>query len=147
MEKTLLLEKTNRQVWIAMAGIFTLNGIILMFGEDLVIIRFMTGAVMIILSVLYLVYSFIGYSVKSKYATKIRVTDDLIELKTSFWKPSFILRWSDIKHIQFDSYRIDFELPDGIKSISYETSAEQSIQMKQLLRASAKGHNIPVTGG
>ncbi len=147
MEKSLLLEKKNPKQWIAMAGIFTVNGIILMLGEDLVKLRYITGAAMIILSILYLVYAFAGNSVKSKYAAKIRITDDLIELKTSFWKPLVTLNWADIRHIQFSSYRVEFELPDGLKTVNYETSAEQSIQLKQMLRASAEQHNIEVTGG
>jgi hypothetical protein len=147
MEQTLLLKKNNRKQWIAMAGLFTFNGIVLMFGKDLVVVRFITGGAMIIMSISYLIYSFIGYSVKSKYAAKVRITDHLIELKTSFWKPLLTLRWADIQHIQFASYRVEFELRDGIKSIHYETSAEKSIELKQLLSASAAQHNIQVSGG
>lgn len=118
-----------------------------MFGEALVVVRFIIGGAMIAFSIFYVLYAYTGNSVKSKYAAKIRITDELIELKTSFRKPAITLSWTDITHIQFGSYRVSFQLPEGIKTIHYETSAEQSIQLKQLLRASAGKHRIQVADG
>jgi len=147
MEKTLLLEKQKRWQWIAMAALFTINGIILMLGDDLVNVRWAIGLAMIFLSLLYIIYFFLGYSVKSQYAAKLRITDQLIEIKASFWKPIITLRWSDIKKVHFGHFQVDFELSDSIKTVSYDTNTEKSIELKKLLRESAEKNNIIVSGG
>jgi len=147
MERSLLLEKQNRKQWMALAIIFTINGIILMFGEDLVTVRIIVGGAMIILSIFYLIYSFVGYSLKSKYAAKIRTTYSHIEIKPDFWKPTIKLNWNDIKRISFGNYKVEFSLPNETKTVNYDTTAELSIQLKQLIRESAEQQKIEVIGG
>lgn len=147
MEKSLILEKHNRQRLFAMSMIFIINAVILMSGNDLGPIRLIVGVVMIIISFCYLTFSFIGYSAKSKFAAKILINDQSIELKPSFWKSSLKLNWKDIRNIQLANYSVEFELLDGVRAVDYDTSAEKSIQLKQLLRESAEQHNIQVVGG
>lgn len=130
-----------------MAIVFCTNGILLMLGKDLVNLRTIVGSAMIILSIAYLIYSFMGYSLKSKYAAKIKVTDESIELKSSFWKPLIAINWKDIRHIEFGNFSIAFELANETKLVTYNTSAEQSIQVKQLLRDTAGQRNVQVIGG
>jgi len=147
MEKSILLEQRNKTLWILLAVLFCVNGVMHLINEQLPLYRMILGILMILLSIIYATYSFLGFSVNSKYAAKLRITDQLIELKSSFWKPLVKLNWDDVKNIQLDNFKVIFELTSGTKSISYNTSAERSRQLKQLLKETAEQRNIQVIGG
>lgn len=147
MERSVLVEKQNHALGIFMAFIFFLNGTLHLLDDRISPFRTILGIVMIILGTYYSIHSILGFSANSKYSAKIKVTDKLIELRAKFWGSVITLNWQEVKNIRFSNYRVDFELHDESKSIHYSTTAKRSIQLKQLLRETAKQHSIEVSGG
>lgn len=144
MEKSILLEQQNRTLYILLTVIFFINGVMLLIREPLPPYQMVLGILVILLSIIIGIYSFLGFSVNSTYAAKIRITDQLIELRPGFLKPLIQLNWQDVKNIKLGNFNIEFELTNGTKTISYSTSAERSRQVQQLLREIAEQRNIQV---
>lgn len=149
MDKSILLEQRNQIFSILMTIVCGINGVMILIDDRISLFRDALGVSMLLLCLFYGFHSVLGYSVTSKYAAKIRVTDNLIELRTKFGLVGTTLKlnWQDIKEIQFDSYSIHFKLSDGTKSVRYQTSSERSRQLKQLLRETAEQRNIQISGG
>ncbi len=144
MEKSILLERRSRILWILIAVIFSSNGVIYLTSKELQIHQMILGVLMLLVGVFYAVYSFLGFSVNSKYAAKAKISDQFIELKTSFWKSLIKLNWQDVNSILLGNYKVEFKLANGTKSITYNTSAKRSKLLKQLLRESAEQRKIQV---
>lgn len=144
MERTVLLESGNRAVWLVLAVVFFINGIIQLVEEHTEGYRIFLGITNILLSVFYSFYFVFAFSEQSKYAAKARVTDEFIELKSSFWKRTFTMKWSDIKQIHFESYKVEFELSNGTKAFPYNTKTKESKEFNKVLRQFSESRNIAV---
>ncbi|MEM6736225.1 MAG: hypothetical protein AAF620_09170 [Bacteroidota bacterium] len=147
LERTLLLEPGNKTLHIFIAFIFFINGIIYVIGEQSEGYRLLLGIAMIIFSICSAFYAVLAFSEDSKYSPKMRVNDKLIELKSSFWKRTDFVNWSDVKLIHFASYKVEFELYHGTKAFPYNTKGLKSKRLKRLLREFAEPRNIQIIGG
>ncbi|MEQ8554448.1 MAG: hypothetical protein RIC06_12035 [Cyclobacteriaceae bacterium] len=147
MSKTILLEEKNKFVLIATGMIFCISGPLHIINNSIEYVSIPLGILMSITGVAYLGYSFVGFSKESKYAAKVRLTKNLIELKSSFWKPSVFIKWSDVKLIHFASYKVEFELTEGSTAFPYNTDSQRSRELKSTLREFAEPQNIQVIGG
>ncbi len=147
MNETILLEGENKKLLILPGLLFFSNGLFQIFNNTQKPIGLILGILLIIASAFYLFLFFIGFSPKSKYAPKVRVTDELIELKPGIMKSPEFLSWSDIREIHFSSFKILFKLNKDDKAFSYDTSSAQSIQIKRIIREVAESKNIEVIGG
>ena len=147
MERTILLEPGNRTLWVFMSVIFFISGLTHLIDEQTAWYRLILGIAMIVFSIFYGFYAALAFSEQSKYSPKVRVTDKLIELKSSFWKRTFTINWPDIKLIHFASYKVEFELSNGTKAFPYNTNSQKSRQLKSILREYAGHQNIQVIGG
>jgi hypothetical protein len=146
-ERTILLEPRNKLLWRFMSFLFILNGIFHVLSKSAEWYRLFLGIAMIIGGVFYGFYSVVGFLEDSKYAPKLRVNTQLIELKSSIWKKTHLIKWADVKLIHFASYKVEFELTNGAKAFAYNTKYEKSKQLKQIIREFAEPQNIQVIGG
>ncbi len=98
-------------------------------------------------SVLSIIYSITGFSSDSKYAPKIKIDDDHIELKRNIFKPATILNWPDIKRIEFGQYEVNFHLLESEVQFMYKSNRHVSLDIKQAIREAAELKNVEITGG
>lgn len=147
VERTILLEPGNKKLWMIIAVVFFVNGITHMISDNLEWYRLLLGIAMIIFSVFYSFYAVFAFSEDSKYSAKVRVNNKLIELKSSFWKRTRCVNWSDVKLIHFASYKVEFELYHGTLAFPYNTKSQKSKRLKSLLREFAEPRDIHVFGG
>lgn len=147
MNETILLEGKKKLLFIITGILFFLNGTFNLYLNTIPPFGQIIGILMMSGGIFYIVYFFIGVSENSKYAAKVKITEKVIELKSSFWKATELLNWSDVKSIQFANYQVEFELLSGKKAFPYKTSANQSKQVKRLLTEAATPKNIEIIGG
>ncbi len=139
--------KTNRILWVSSGVLYIALGIFQIYryqNEDL---SFLAWSYLIIGGLFLILYGFMGLSEKSKYAPKVLLTDEIIQIKKSFWKPAKQLKWSEISSINYKSYEIDFHLNKETYTFSYHTNAETSIEIKKAIREHSERKNIEVMGG
>jgi hypothetical protein len=147
MKETILLEEKKKRLFIITGIFYFLGGVFYLYIYNALLIGQLFGVFTLAGGIFQIVYFFIGVSENSKYAAKVKITDKVIELKSSFWKAAELLNWSDIKSIQFVNYHVEFELLSGKKAFPYKTSANQSKQVKRLLTEAATPKNIEIIGG
>jgi hypothetical protein len=101
----------------------------------------------ILVGLAYIIYAQIAFSKSSKFAPRISINDNTIEYKLGFFKKSFRISWADIQSIEFAPYRVLYKINDKIETLSYDTNAEVSIEIKETLREFAEAKKIEVIGG
>lgn len=145
--RTILLESGNKGSFILMAVIFLINGIVYLMNGHMEGYRLLLGAAMIAAGIFHAFYSALAFSENSKYSSKVRVDDKLIELKSSFWKRTLLIKWADVKRIHFTNGKVKFELANGTKAFPYGTKSKKSKQLKNMLGEFAELLRIQVIGG
>ena len=87
------------------------------------------------------------YNKSSKYAPNVKVDDTFVEFKTRLFKSATKLKWADINTIEFKALQVVFHTNDSVEILSYDTSADISIDIKEAIREVANKNNIGVIGG
>ena len=148
MEKIILLsshEKFSSKTMKAFTGIagvaIIAQGVLYIVADNGFPIRQVIGGISILFGAGYLFHSATSFSKKSKYSSKVKVTDDFIEFKTGFFSDAVRYYWQNIKSIQFGSFRVIFQMEDKEQSIGYSSISSVSKEIKDTIRefASAKG--------
>lgn len=154
MSKTILIGINNRfsvnaNKWLyySLGLLFLFNGVFHIFSNSFKPIGIILGILMIIGGMWYIIYGFTAFSVSSKYAPRVRIDDTEIELKNNFFKPATQINWTDVKKIEFDLYKLSFQLSDNNLVFSYNTYPDISIDIKRMIREMAEEKNIEVIGG
>ncbi len=144
MDRTVLIEAQKQWLIITIAVIFCANGVIQFLDHSGSQFRMGIGIMMLLFSIYYAVYSVLGFSLKSKYSAKIKITEKLLELRTKFWFDGIMLtlNWKDINSIHFSKYKIDFKLTNGQRSVPFRSISEA--KLKQIIREAAEQRNIEV---
>jgi hypothetical protein len=93
------------------------------------------------------VFGLTAFSPNSRLALRIKVTDEFIEIKDKWLKPSIQLVWTNINSIEFGKYKIVFQLEESNKIFSYKSKANVSIKIKNLIREMADKKKIEVVDG
>ncbi len=89
----------------------------------------------------------LAFSESSKYAPRIKVDDNQLELKKSVFKAAEILKWQDIKKIEFGQYQLNLRLADKDFSFTYKRNRNISLDIKKAIREIAELKNIEIQGG
>ncbi|MCB0496626.1 MAG: hypothetical protein KDC79_10870 [Cyclobacteriaceae bacterium] len=139
--------KVNFWAFIATGVIFLLNGFLLMYNNILSPIGLIIGVFTFIGGIFYFLYSYILFSNRSKWAPRITIDDNYLELKSKILQSATRVLWSQISSIAFSPYKIAFDLGDTVKSFEYETTSELSIEIKETIREMANTKGIDVIGG
>jgi hypothetical protein len=139
--------KTNRILWVFSGVLYIGTGIFQFYRyQDEGISYFVW--ILLILGGLYLIFfGVLGLSEKSKYAPKVALTDETIQIKKSFWKPAKQLKWNDITSINFKSYQIHFQFKKETYTFNYNSTADTSIEIKIAIRSFAESKGIEVVAG
>ena len=139
--------KVQKWNMIFFGALFLVQGFLYLFKVDqgawsktMMSILFMSGMYVII-------FALINFSRTSKYAAKLKIDDSYVELKTSLFKKGIKLKWQDIESVSFKPYRVDFKVADTVEVITYDTTSDISIDIKETLREVAESKNIKVIGG
>jgi len=146
MDRTVLIEAQKQWLTIVLAVIFSVNGVIQFVEHSSSPFYMGLGLLMLVLSIYFVVYSILGFSLKSKYSAKIKITEKLLELRTKFWFDGVMitLNWKDIRSIRFSKYKIDFQLTNKEKPVFFRSNSEA--KLKQIIREAAEQRNIEVVG-
>lgn len=155
MEKIILIGENNKlsitaTKWlsISMGLIWILLGAVnVMRAETLLELKSILGFVIIIAAIIAIFYGLTAFSENSKFALRLKVTDDYVEYKSAYLRAAARVNWNEIKEIKFDAYKIDFQLNKEVKRFSYRSNPEVSKEIKQLLLQIAEEKSIPVSGG
>ena len=95
-------------------------------------------------------YGMIGltaFSQNSKFALRVKIDNNNIELKNNFLKPVTRLNWTDLQSIEFGLYEISFQLTGTTKVFSYDSNADVSRDIKNTIREFAERKNVKIIGG
>ena len=154
MGKTILVGMNNKFSASANKWLFSLTGLLFLisggfniYTNNLEPFGFILGILMLIGGCYYVFYGLFGFSENSKFASKVKVDESMIELKNSLWKPSVTLKWADLSSIKFQPYEIIFQLQDSSNSFSYNSNSDISRTIKQTIREFAEQKEIEVIGG
>lgn len=139
--------KRTRILYYFMGIVFIINGIIQFILNAIHPYGMIIGILTLITGVGYLIVAFTAFSARSKYAPKVKVNDDIIELKNGIFNAPTKFNWSDIKAIELKTFRLDFQLANSKEMFTYRTTSDISINIKNTLRAFAKQKGIEVSGG
>lgn len=118
-----------------------------MRAETLLELKSILGFVIIIAAIIAIFYGLTAFSENSKFALRLKVTDDYVEYKSAYLRAAARVNWNEIKEMKFDAYKIDFQLNKEVKRFSYRSNPEVSKEIKQLLLQIAEEKSIPVSGG
>ena len=88
-----------------------------------------------------------AFSQNSKFALRVKIDNNGIELKNNFFKPVTQLNWTDLQSIEFGLYEISFQLTGTTKVFSYDSNANVSRDIKKTIREFAERKNVMVIGG
>ena len=88
-----------------------------------------------------------AFSQNSKFALRVKIDNNSIELKNNFFKPVTQLNWTDLQSIEFGLYEISFQLTGTTKVFSYDSNANVSRDIKKTIREFAERKNVMVIGG
>lgn len=138
---------TNKWIYILTGILFIINGLFNMNSETLGLIGIGLGLVTLFFGLAYTIYGYIAFSKFSKYAPRVLINNDYVELKSNVFKSGKKLVWTDIKKIEFRPYFISFSLSDSTFSFSYITNSDTSMKIKELLRSTGENKNIEIIGG
>ena len=70
-----------------------------------------------------------------------------MQFKTSIFKRPSKMLWQDIQSIKFRPYRIDLIMSNATENITYDTTADISVEIKETLSEIAMKKNIEVIAG
>lgn len=137
--------KTNRMMMIIGGVVYVGLGIFQFYRyqNEYLVFLILTS----ISGIYFIFFGYFGLSEKSKYAPKVFLNEDFIQIKKSFWKPANKIVWSEVLSINYRSYQIDFRLNKGVYSFNYNTTSETSIEIKRAIRSFAEIKGIEVNGG
>ncbi len=130
-----------------MGLMFMLSGTFRFMENNIDLVGSIFGATMMIAGVSAIFYGYAAFSESSKYAPRVKVDENVIELKNSFTKRVNRIKWIEVKKIEFDSYQLIFQLGEGELTFNYVSNPDVSIEIKNLLREVAQERNIEVVGG
>ena len=146
MEKTFFIAQDK---WMMVFGafIFIFNGVIMATTESAMSFAFNLGLFNLIFSISFLLWAILRMSKKSKYAPKIKISDNVIELKSKVLKQAKVIPWNEIKSVNFKGIQISLESSEEQLTFPKTVNLEQTNQIKDLLRKFATSKNIEVTVG
>ncbi len=156
MEETILLGygnhefslKAQRRLYFFLGGLFVLMGISRFFGEsELSFFSIAISVLMMFAGVYHLSRAFAVSSAKSKYAPKVRLTEEFIEFRLDVFQANISINWADIRAITLMSYGLAFQLTESQRILKYRTSGKISIEIKEAIRDFAETKGIVVDGG
>ena len=156
MSKTILIGMNNKFSVKANRWLFSLTGLLLLTNGVYLIYNYNNslepiGLILVIL-ILFVgfYYGMIGltaFSQNSKFALRVKIDNNSIELKNNFFKLVTQLNWTDLQSIEFGLYEISFQLTGTTKVFSYDSNAAVSREIKKTIREFAERKNVMVIGG
>lgn len=154
MEKKILLGNGNGyspkfSIWAAvfLGILFLIIGAFVLSGHYYLPFKLSFGIIELIAGVYAMVYAFMVFGSKSRYAPHVIIGDSFIEFKRNLFKPSKRLIWESIERINFSSYEITFVLGDSDETFDYVANPDISIKVKRAIRDVANDKGIEVFGG
>lgn len=151
MEKVILLGTESKLSFEATRGfyvfgaiIFSLIGVYNIMADSLQPFRLIFGLFVIAWSLFQLFKTLTGFSEKSYFAPKIRLTDQNIEFKVGVLKDVIKLNWSDIKSIDVRAFEMHVQLTNTTQRIRYRTSYVISREIKNAIIEYADTKGIQV---
>ena len=106
------------------------------------------GLLLLLSGLLMLTLGFILFNPTNKFAPKVVIDEDEITIREDVFKRTKLIKWSDIKLIEFKSYALDFSFIDNKSQLFIlPTTAETSMEVKKSLREVADRKLINIKGG
>ena len=149
MKKTILLGTTGTKSYVVSKYIFFFIGLlylilsIQMFYEDG--LSFISGG-WLLTGLFFIIYTILFFTT-TPITPRVDIDVDSISYRKSPFGKTYILKWSDIKSIDFAAYQITFNLAENEHSFSYKVHSATSIEIKSSIREVADRLGIEVSGG
>ncbi len=139
--------KANLSLYIITTALIITSGSLHIYNSSLDQWGMILGILMILLALINFGYGYLTLSAWWKYSPKVKVKDTFIELKNRLFIDPIRIDWSDIVSIELGLCFLRFQTNDKMVNFTYQTSAETSIQIKNLLMEVASGKGIEVKVG
>ena len=137
----------SRFAYIFIGLVLILNGINTYYSDSLGYFEYGLIAFTLIGGIYAMVYALIALTKFSSLSPKIRLSDSLIQFRSSITKKSKTLAWSEVEKIHFQPYQIDFILNKETIEFPYHSNSKISKRIKDTLRIIAESNKIEITGG
>ncbi|MEN8249551.1 MAG: hypothetical protein ABFS32_11510 [Bacteroidota bacterium] len=147
MEKTILIGTNNNFSATTNKWLFSITGIILiLLGTRMVWTSDweIVGIMFIVAGLHQVFFGLMGFSEKSKYALRFKVTDSLIEYRDAFLKPTVQVNWNEIVKIRLDDDKVIFSLTDKNETFKFRSNMNACQEIKEMLKGIAEEKDIPL---
>lgn len=139
--------KANFKLFMFTGLLFLVNGSFLIYNNVVDPVGLIIGILTILGAIYYIMYGYFTFSEKSKWAPKVIIENDHIQIKKKMFKPAATIVWERINKIIFGAYEITFDIEGKSDVLNYDTSSEVSIELKEAIREAADEKGIEVVGG
>ena len=156
MKKTIFLTQnpnglsTTVSKWLfIMLGLFnSVNGIERLTSSPLTTWTLFLGVFLLLSGLLMFILGLILFSPTNKFTPRVVIDENEITIREDVFNRTKLIKWSDLKLIEFKSFAIDFLFNDNkTELIILPTTGETVIEIKKTLRELADKKLITVKGG
>lgn len=106
------------------------------------------GIFLVLAGPILVIYAIILFNPNNKITPKVQLDEKGIYIKQDLHKRALKIDWSNIKEIAYKTFELDFLLNNhNTETVSLQTTAEISIEIKKAIRKLADGKQINIIGG
>lgn len=156
MKKTIFLTQnpnglsTTVSKWLfLMLGLFnSMNGIDRLTSLPLTNWTLFLGIFLLLSGLLMFILGLILFSSTNKFTPRVVIDEDQITIRKDVFNRTKLIKWSDLKLIEFKSFALDFLYNDNkTQLIILPTTGETVIEIKKSIRELADKKLIAIKGG
>lgn len=137
-----LLEKRPKMIFVILGLILIIQGVFRLVGSGVFVINLILGIVLSILGIGCVVYALLNYSIKSKKASRVELTDELFFIKQDLFKKPVAIEWKDVQAIDLGDFTLGFKKNDEMYYLKYNTKKDSTDQIKNALKRYANKKGI-----
>jgi hypothetical protein len=129
---------------IVIGTMLLISGLISVFAFKTEAIRLIIGSSLNAVGLFSFFFARIAFAISSKYAPKITISNQYLEITESVWRKPEKIDWKNLEKIHFTSSRIEFKGLKFKKTIDLHSSKEIQFEINELLKRFIISKNIQV---
>ncbi len=111
-------------------------------GSGVFVINLILGIILTLFGTGCLVYALLNYSIKSKKAGRVELSDEYFLIKQDFFKKPIAIEWKDVQGLDLGDYTLGFKKNDEMYYLKYNTKKDSKEEIKNALRRYADRKDI-----
>ncbi len=141
-QEVYLLHKKPKMIFVILGLILIIQGVFRLVGSGVFVINLILGIILTLFGTGCLVYALLNYSIKSKKAGRVELSDELFFIKQDFFKKPITIEWKDVQAIDLGDYTLGFKKNNEMYYLKYNTKKDSKEEIKNALRKYAERKDI-----